>query len=362
MEPISKEEYKRFNLTRLPDGTEAVKIQINLNSGFSGTRVDLALKKILKRYSRERIKKIIKSGFFTLNGSVTTKPAHKIPPEGAVVTFLRPLPEEPVDIPEIPVIFQNNDLLILNKPGNLTIHPTSGRFRRTLTWWMWKNGFDDYIITHRLDRETGGIVVCARRGEVAAKIKEIFRKRKVEKTYLALLRGLLSENIEHRGAIAPDEESPIIIKQKVVKTGGKKTHSVFQPLYFGQNTTMAGICLHSGRMHQIRAHACNLGFPVWGDKIYGVAPEIYLGFTKTGPLKKYNLVTGHHRHLLHCALISFAYKQRKFEFFAPPPADFKEFCKKKEVDYGDDLELQSKLIELASSHPKNECHRLTTEF
>ncbi|MGM0597638.1 MAG: S4 domain-containing protein, partial [Myxococcota bacterium] len=104
MEPISKEEYKRFNLTRLPDGTEAVKIQINLNSGFSGTRVDLALKKILKRYSRERIKKIIKSGFFTLNGSVTTKPAHKIPPEGAVVTFLRPLPEEPVDIPEIPVI------------------------------------------------------------------------------------------------------------------------------------------------------------------------------------------------------------------------------------------------------------------
>ncbi|MDA3863952.1 MAG: RluA family pseudouridine synthase [Deltaproteobacteria bacterium] len=346
MDLISKDEYKRFNLTRLPDGKEAVKIEISLNSGFAGQRVDLALKKVLKRYSRERIKKIIQSGFFTLDGSVMAKPAHKIPEEGALVTFLRPLPEEPEDVFDIPVIFQNNDFLILNKPGNLTIHPTSGRFRRTLTWWMWKNGFDDYIITHRLDRETGGIVVCARRGKVAAKIKEIFRRRKVEKTYLALLRGILTRKIEHRGAVAPDENSPIIIKQKVVTTGGKKAHSVFQPFYSGQNTTMAGICLHTGRMHQIRVHAQNLGFPVWGDKIYGVEPEIYLGFTKTGPLEKYNLVTGYHRHLLHCALISFTCKKRKFEFFAPPPADFKEFCNNKDIDYGGDQELKSKLTEL----------------
>lgn len=190
-----------------------------------------------------------------------------------------------VDLDELKgwIVFEDEDIIAVNKPGWLVCHPSKngplsslvGACRELL-------GLERLHIINRLDRETSGLVLLAKTASAASFYQSAVERREVSKRYLAILEGEMNEEIFVDQPIGDDEESPIFVKQKVVIEGGKPSQSIFRPLVVKNNFTLAEVELLTGRKHQIRVHAQFLGHPVVGDKIYGKNPLHYLEFIEHG--------------------------------------------------------------------------------
>lgn len=261
--------------------------QITLTCSVSGARVDRFLAEALADASRSDIQRWMKEERVRVNGRVV-KPSHKLV-AGDEIFVLRP-PQlvqgiEPEPIP-LAVVYEDADLLVIDKPAGMVVHPAPGHMHGTLVnallsyapYLAAVGGPERAGIVHRLDRDTSGLIIVAKTPEAHNHLQRQFKSRRVQKTYLALVEGLL-EIVEGR-IEAPIARDPAQRKRMAVvpeSRGGRRAITAFRLLatYLSPASqqrhefSLLELDLLTGRTHQIRVHLAFIKHPVVGDRVYG---------------------------------------------------------------------------------------------
>jgi len=227
------------------------------------------------------------------------------------------------------ILEENEDLIVLNKPGWLVCHPSKNGPLSSLVGAVRESrGLDKVHLVSRLDRETSGVVVLARNHHTASRLQTAFAGRRTRKRYLAVLKGHLECPRSCESNLEPDRESPVVVQQRVSFGGrGKASVTHFRPLAYWGPHTLAEVTPETGRKHQIRVHAAWLGNPILGDKIYGGDPTCYLEFIEHGWTPRLQAALVLPRQALHAASLEIWGDGFHHSFAAPSPfaeASFRE--------------------------------------
>lgn len=291
-------------------------------------RLDKFLVSQLPDFSRSRLQTLIKSGYVTVDGATITK-SGQIVEAGAEVEIRLP-PAKPTSLvpEEIPleIIFENQDLIVVNKPAGMVVHPSAGHHSGTLVHAALAHaadiegvgGVQRPGVVHRLDKDTSGLILLAKNDPAHQWLQEQFRKRLVYKTYLALVDGV-PPTAEGRVEAAIGRD-PIDRKRMAVVSPGKGRAAISEyatRTKYPQHTLLE---VHpiTGRTHQIRLHLAFLGCPVVGDRIYGRRhPSLEID-----------------RHFLHAARLKIRLLDEDdfHEFEAPLPGDLSEILSSLDSD------------------------------
>jgi 23S rRNA pseudouridine955/2504/2580 synthase len=237
---------------------------------------------------------------------IEAEPAPRAPPR---------LPQRMLDTVRDSIIHEDDRLLVLNKPAGIAVHGGSGLSFGVIEALRALRPNEELELVHRLDRETSGCLLVARRRSALRTLHELIREGQVEKRYLALLKG--HWNLGHTRIDVPLRTDIRVGGERTVKahSSGKEAVSEFRPVqWFGKRATLVEVGLHTGRTHQIRVHSAHAGNPVAGDEKYG--DEAFNSDMKA---------TGLSRMFLHAHSISFDWpagqKGGSFSASAPLPAD-----------------------------------------
>jgi 23S rRNA pseudouridine1911/1915/1917 synthase len=278
-------------------------------------RLDQFLARELPKFSRSRIQRLIRKAFVTLNAS-PARPRDLVH-TGDRVVLNEPAPQKIDTRPEaipLDIIYQDDDLIVINKPAGIVIHPGAGQREHTLVNALLHHlpnlsgvgGTERPGIVHRLDKETSGCLAVAKNDATHRGLSAQFEARSVDKVYLALVRGKLRKTagtIEEKIGRHPKHRQ----RMAVQSSRGRAAKTEYRLINSSNELSLVECKLHSGRTHQIRVHLNHLGHPVLGDKVYGGR------FAKTFP-----------RQMLHAWKLGFQHPRtvewKSFE--APLPEDF----------------------------------------
>jgi 23S rRNA pseudouridine1911/1915/1917 synthase len=289
-------------------------IELTVPNDQTGMRLDRYLARALPQFSRSRLQALIRTGDVVLQGkSVRSRETVRV---GDVVRLtLPPLHEIEAEAEEIPleILFEDNDLIVLNKPSGLVVHPGAGNQTHTLvnallhhcTSLSGIGGKERPGIVHRLDKETSGCLVVAKNDLAHQQIARQFAGHEVTKIYLALATGTFKR--PHGTIDAAIGRHPVQRRKMAVDPRrGRAANTDYRVLQSGGGVSLVECALHSGRTHQIRVHLKHLGHPIIGDGLYG---------------KK----AGAPRQMLHAWKLGFLHPRsgEKLSFEAPIPADFR---------------------------------------
>ena len=210
-------------------------------------------------------------------------------------------------------IFETKDFAIYDKPSGVLIHPSNRLTSYSLTHEIKHRFGKDANITHRLDKETSGIVIVSKNKKSEKEIKSLFEDRKVKKTYLCYVNGNIKETFIIDEPILKNRcFEEIKLKVKIDKNG-KSAVTEFKPLSYDpiKNITLLQAIPHTGRQHQIRVHLFHAGFPIIGDPIYGVDTQIADDYLNKRLSDEERLkLTGANRLMLHANSVEFFYRNR----------------------------------------------------
>jgi 23S rRNA pseudouridine1911/1915/1917 synthase len=292
-----------------------------------GWRLDTYLAHRVASLSRAQARQLIQAGISSVGRRL--KPSSRVH-AGLRFSVERPILEEP-PLPEaIPIVFEDPDLLVLDKPAGLPIHPTGRYFSFTLTHYLRRSGGSKADPAHRLDRETSGLVLCGKGTAATAALKAAFARGSVDKTYLALVEGWPEP--ERFTIDLPLQLEGAAIRVRMTTGRGKAavTEVARRARFLGtEGERFALLALHprTGRQHQIRAHLAAVGHPVVGDKLYGADPERFLRFTERRLTEEDQRGLRLPRHALHAAAVAFPHPTRDqlLSFASPLPADLRRF-------------------------------------
>ena len=229
------------------------------------------------------------------------------------------------------IIFEDERLLVFNKPGDIVCHPSKDG-----PWSSLVGAAREYLgggsmhLIFRLDRETSGVVILAKDAATGRRLQMAAQNRRYAKVYLAILTGELTAETVVDQSLGPDISGPVTVKSCVVPPGqGQNAITRYTPLAAHNGFTLARVVTETGRKHQIRAHAQWLGYLLVGDKIYGPDQRLFLQFIETGwtPALAAKLLLP--RQALHCAEIDLTMAGETQIFHAPFPADLAAFVEMK---------------------------------
>jgi len=299
----------------------AVVVHFAIPSELDGARADVALVWKVKRLSRTRAKDIIRRGDFRLASGAPLKPASRVF-EAMEVALWRIPPDEPdTDAVAPTVIAEDDELLVVDKPPDLAVHPSARYLHQTLTAWLRARAVDDRIAhpCHRLDRETSGVLVCAKTQASERDIKRAFMNGTVTKTYLAIVRGVVDADFVVDRPLALQGSRGLVRIRMVEDALGQASETAFVPLLVDGATrrTLVACFPRTGRQHQIRAHLFCAGVPIVGDKLYAMGDAWFDAFTR-GEASVEDLE--HSRHALHACALRFDDGR---SFSAPFPPDLR---------------------------------------
>lgn len=305
-----------------------VDIHYTVEHNYVGWRLDRYLGVKIRRLSRARIQRIIERSVL---GDRVLKPSTRVHP-GLSFRIRRRAEDEPFTPKELPVLFQDPWLFVLDKPAGLPIHATARYQKGTLVAILRERYGERFADpAHRLDRETSGIVVCGRTTAVCSDLGKLFISRDVHKEYLAICEGHPSEDAFRVDAPIAEGTELIRIAVRIDPVAGKESRTRFQVL---QRFTRDGApfallrCFpETGRQHQIRIHLAVAGFPLVGDKMYGGDPGIFDRFSKHRMTAEDWARMRLSRHALHAARITFPHPGTGADvtFESPLPQDLQDF-------------------------------------
>lgn len=225
------------------------------------------------------------------------------------------------------ILFEDDDLLVVNKAGDVVCHPSKfGPTSSLVGAARVYTGLDTLHLVFRLDRETSGVVVMAKNPTTASRLQKAMQTRRVGKRYEAVLTGELTRPITVDQPLGPDLTSPVHVKDHV-RADGKAAVTEFFPRVVRSGFSLVEVRPHTGRKHQIRAHAQWLGHPVVGDKIYGPDPRLFLTFIEHGFTPELEAVLLLPRQALHCAAIDLRAAGVDRVFRAALPSDLQAFLR-----------------------------------
>ena len=299
---------------------------LSVEESLPAERLDSYLRRRFPGVSRGALQRLIQEGHIRVNGRAV-KPAHS-PRAGEQVEVhwpeARPAEAQPEEIP-LSILYEDEALVVLDKPSGLVVHPAAGHQEHTLVNALLHHcagqlsgigGVARPGIVHRLDKETSGCLVVAKCDAIHLALASQFASRKVVKLYHAIVCGemerdegeicaAIARHPSHRKRMAVDDEF------------GRQARTTYRVLERLRGATLVEAALHTGRTHQIRVHFQFLGFPLMGDATYGNRQNQRLA-ELTGCVAP--------RQMLHAFQLSFIHPRtgRRVSFQAPHPADFVE--------------------------------------
>lgn len=294
-------------------------------------RLDTWLVQMCEGFSRNRVQGLIDAGFVKVDGVAAVKSGAKLPPGVQVeVAVPPPVPAipEPEDIP-LSILFEDDDILVMDKPAGMVVHPAPGHFTGTLVNALLHHcpdlsgvgGVARPGIVHRLDQDTSGVMVVAKSEKAMHALAIAFAAHdQIRKTYLAVVHGIpapLEGRMENRIARKPTDRKKMAIAQK----GGKVAITNYSVVpdgikaEYAKQMSLVACRIETGRTHQIRVHMASLGCPVAGDATYG------------HPSWDKRLAAKPARQLLHAWRLEFKHpvSRKEMAFTSPPPSDFTPF-------------------------------------
>jgi len=302
---VDKITVRKYNVSPHATNIEVVKESFTAPDEYAGKRVDIAIAEHIPSISRSRIRKLIDKGLVLVDGE-PIKASKKLC-GGEEIELSLPSAEtidaEPEDI-EVEIVFEDDDIVIVNKPSGMVVHPGSGTSRGTLVnALLFKcsnlsdiGGAIRPGIVHRLDKDTSGIMVVAKNDATHRSLVEQFQERTVEKTYIAIVAGRLKaakgEFSDPIGRHPKDR-----IKMSTKSKRGKESLTLWNVVERFNGASLVEVNPKTGRTHQIRVHFKDSGYPLLGDKLYG--PRKY----NTPFIQKLSAKLG--RHALHAFSIRF---------------------------------------------------------
>jgi 23S rRNA pseudouridine1911/1915/1917 synthase len=343
----------------------------------AGERLDRYLTARLPELSRTRIQELIEAGLVLVDGK-PSKGAHRLRGGEKIGVDAQNRPPMRAEAESIPldILYEDDDVIVVNKAAGMTVHAGAGNTRGTLVNALLGRGQalsrgGDALrpgIVHRLDKETSGVILVAKNDFAHAKISEAFRQRLVKKTYIALVEGRLKEkqgrielaigrDLHRRTRMAVQRQKPGSalranapggkpLGDKALRGSGlagnaREARTDWRTLAEVDGTTLLEVQLHTGRTHQIRVHFSAIAHPVVGDTLYGAASQIRVGAgTGRGASNERETVTmpALGRNFLHAARLGFSQPRTGawIEVRAPLPGELHEFLRKLSEVAGED--------------------------
>ena len=299
---------------------EQVVSLVSFTVEVGGERLDKITPAHVPDLSRAMAQRLIKAGEVTVNGR-PSKPSYRVQVGDEVVVRVpseMPAPVVPENIP-LDVIYEDDALLVVNKPAGMVVHPAYGHASGTLVNAVLAHcpqiadvgGPDRAGVVHRLDKDTSGLILIAKDGVTRATLQRQFKRRQVAKTYLALVEGQMQPR---EGVVeAPVGRDKRQRKKMAVVRSGREARTMYRAIEYFANYTLLEVRPHTGRTHQVRVHLSWLGYPIVGDAVYG--------------RHRQRLLRG--RHFLHAARIRFSHPatSEEVEFEAPLPPKLADVLK-----------------------------------
>jgi 23S rRNA pseudouridine1911/1915/1917 synthase len=325
---------KEIKTEALSEPQENFALSFDVLASEIGDRLDHAVALRYPELSRTRVKELIDGGLVLVDGK-PSKGSHRLHNGEKISVNPKARPPLRAHAESIPlnILFEDADIIAVNKPAGMTVHAGAGNASGTMVNALLGRGqslsqLGDALrpgIVHRLDKETSGVILVAKTDAAHARLGEAFRQRTVNKTYIALMQGSFestSGRIELAIGRDPIKRVRMAAEQKTYRgakiANSREARTDWRTLLPIDVTTLLEVQLHTGRTHQIRVHFSALKHPVVGDTLYGAAAQLRVGDIALPPLG---------RNFLHAAKIVFSHPRtgERMEIRAPLPHELREF-------------------------------------
>ena len=302
---------------------------ITVPDDSEGIRLDRFLVSMLPELSRSQIQRLIKDGHVRVADREAK--ANQPVKTGQQITVDTPALVDPAPQPEalpLPILYQDHDLIVVDKPAGMVVHPAAGHASGTLVNALLHH-VDDLSgiggekrpgIVHRLDRGTSGLMVVAKHDAAHEELSRQFAEREVEKEYFALVWGevMAGRRIDAPIGRDPSNRKKMSSESARVRRTRTAVTRIVRAEHFGRVLTLAQVAIHTGRTHQIRVHLSAIGHPIVGDALYGGLHRRVPGDLRA--------VTHLDRPFLHAAHLVFSHPEdnRRMEFTSALPGDLQK--------------------------------------
>jgi 23S rRNA pseudouridine1911/1915/1917 synthase len=249
----------------------------DLRADRGGERLDLFVVRKLPELTRSRVRRLIDEGVVLVDGEQPSKAGVTLE-AGQRVSITLPPPESDTLVPEstkLRIVYEDNDLLVVDKPAGMAVHPSPGHSEGTLVHALLAHspelstvgGEGRPGIVHRLDKDTSGLIIVAKNDDAHLALAKQLKDRRVEKTYVALVEGRVEPS---EGTIdAPIARHPAHRQRMAVVAGGRASRTRYRVLRVIGGYSLLELHPETGRTHQLRVHLASIGHPVAGDRVYG---------------------------------------------------------------------------------------------